>query len=78
MEVSWQSSRFHVDVANFQLPAIKNYRGINKNAAQLITLFVLANHYLVRKKFLYPQPRRALKSGMRVNNSLLKTIKHEI
>lgn len=31
------------------------YRGINKNAAQLFTLFGLANLYLVRKKLLYPQ-----------------------
>ena len=31
------------------------YRGIYKNAAQLFTLFGLANLYLVRKKLLYPQ-----------------------
>jgi IS5 family transposase len=31
------------------------YRGIAKNAAQLFTLFSLANLYLVRKKLLYPQ-----------------------
>lgn len=35
------------------------YRGIAKNAAQLFTLFSLANLYLVRKKLLYPQVKCA-------------------
>ena len=35
------------------------YRGIAKNAAQLFTLFSLANLYMVRKKLLYPQARCA-------------------
>lgn len=38
------------------------YRGIDKNASQLFTLFMLTNLYLLRDKLLYPQ-QNALSTG---------------
>jgi IS5 family transposase len=46
---------FHVIKCLFGYRKVR-YRGIYKNAAQLFTLFSLANIFLVRRKLLYPQP----------------------